>query len=195
MRKSSASHITDEQLFSRIAYGDEEAFTQIYNKYHKVLYVMAYRYLMSHELAEDAVQTVFVRLWEYRSELKVSISLKNFLFTMTKNHVLNMIRDENTILMRQYEMAQTAFIMGEEIVDKMEKNEKISLLYKALKLLPMQKRKVCLMKMNWNMTNQSIADSMNLSVNTIKTHYSDALKFIRKYMKKMLIFAVCIICI
>lgn len=35
-------------------------------------------------MAEDAVQHVFTRLWEFRSELRVGISLKNYLFTMTK---------------------------------------------------------------------------------------------------------------
>ena len=51
---------------------------------HKLLYVLAYRYLMSSDMAEDVVQHVFSRLWEFRSELRVGISLKNYLFTMTK---------------------------------------------------------------------------------------------------------------
>ena len=37
------------------------------------------------------------------------------------------------------------------------------------------------------MTNQEIAERMNLSVNTIKTHYSEALKLLRIHLSKMLI--------
>ena len=83
----------DEKLFALIEQGDEGAFTQAYERYHKLLYVLAYRYLMSSDMAEDVVQHVFSRLWEFRSELRVGISLKNYLFTMTKNHVLNLIRN------------------------------------------------------------------------------------------------------
>ena len=59
-------------------------------------------------MAEDVVQHVFSRLWEFRSELRVGISLKNYLFTMTKNHVLNLIRNENSAIAKNYEMAQSA---------------------------------------------------------------------------------------
>ena len=64
----------DEKLFALIEQGDERAFTQDYERYHKLLYVLAYRYLMSSDMAEDVVQHVFTRLWEFRSELHVGIS-------------------------------------------------------------------------------------------------------------------------
>jgi len=60
---------------------------------------------MNADMAEDVVQHVFARLWEFRSELHVGISLKNYLFTMTKNHVLNLIRNENSAISKNYEIA------------------------------------------------------------------------------------------
>ena len=51
----------DETLFAKVERGDVEAFTVVYNKYHKLLYVLAYRYLMDKAMAEDAVQHVFTR--------------------------------------------------------------------------------------------------------------------------------------
>lgn len=178
---------TDEELFARIEQGDEEAFTQIYNKYHKLLYVLSYRYLMNAEMAEDAVQHVFTRLWEFRSELRVGVSLKNFLFTMTKNHILNIIRNENSALAKNYEMAQAAHGVDDNLIENLEKKELMSLFYKALDKLPPQKRDICLMKVRDELTNQEIADKLKLSINTIKTHYSDALKLLRVSLGKMLI--------
>lgn len=178
---------TDEELFARIEQGDEEAFTQIYNKYHKLLYVLSYRYLMNAEMAEDAVQHVFTRLWEFRSELRVGVSLKNFLFTMTKNHILNIIRNENNALAKNYEMAQAAPGIEDNLIENLEKKELMSLFYKALDKLPPQKRDICLMKVRDELTNQEIADKLKLSINTIKTHYSDALKLLRVSLGKMLI--------
>ena len=107
------SDIDDETLFAKVERGDVEAFTAVYNKYHKLLYALAYRYLMSSAMAEDAVQHVFTRFWEFRSELRVGISLRNYLITMTKNHILNVIRNENTALTKNYEIAQgTPAYMG-----------------------------------------------------------------------------------
>lgn len=177
----------DEKLFALIEKGDEKAFTQAYERYHKLLYVLAYRYLMSSDMAEDVVQHVFTRLWEFRSELRVGISLKNYLFTMTKNHVLNMIRNENTAITRNYEMAQSAPVYEDNLIENLEKKELMSSFYKAVDMLPAQKRDICLMKVKEELTNQEIAERMNLSINTIKTHYSEALKLLRIHLSKMLI--------
>ena len=168
----------DEKLFALIEQGDEGAFTQAYERYHKLLYVLAYRYLMSSDMAEDVVQHVFSRLWEFRSELRVGISLKNYLFTMTKNHVL---------IAKNYEMAQAASPYEDNLIEKLEKKELMSSFYKAVDMLPAQKRDICLMKVQEELTNQEIAERMNLSVNTIKTHYSEALKLLRIHLSKMLI--------
>ena len=179
--------IDDDKLFARISQGDEEAFTIVYNKYHKLIYVLSYRYLMSVEMAEDVVQHVFTRLWEYRSELCVSISLKNYLFTMTKNHVLNLIRNENSALIKNYEIVQAIPVYEDDLIEKLEEKEMMSLFYQAVELLPPQKREICLMKIKEELSNQEIADKLKLSINTVKTHYSEALKLLRLHLGKMLI--------
>lgn len=176
-----------ELLFSFIEKGDKGAFTQAYDRYHKLLYVLAYRYLMNADMAEDVVQHVFARLWEFRSELHVGISLKNYLFTMTKNHVLNLIRNENSAISKNYEIAQSAPVYEDNLIENLEKKELMASFYKAVDMLPPQKRSICLMKVKEELTNQEIAERMNLSVNTVKTHYSEALKMLRIHLSKMLI--------
>ncbi|WP_302285565.1 RNA polymerase sigma-70 factor [Bacteroides clarus] len=178
----------DETLFARVERGDVEAFTVVYKKYHKLLYVLAYRYLMNKTMAEDAVQHVFTRFWEFRSELRVGVSLKNYLVTMTKNHILNVIRNENTAVAKNYEIAQSTPKYEDTLVENLEKKELMSLFYQALDKLPSQKREICIMKVRDELTNQEIAERMHLSVNTIKTHYSEALKLLRAHLHKLLIF-------
>lgn len=186
MKVSKYSNFSDEQLFNLIEGGDKMAFTEAYNKYHRLLYSVSYRYLMDREKAEEAVQYVFVRLWEYRSDLNIGISLKNYLFTMTKNYVLNVIRNENTAIEKQYELAQRTSEFEDDFVEKLEKRERMDIFYKALDKLPEQKREICLLKVREELSNKEIAERMNLSVNTIKTHYSESLKLLRIYLKKML---------
>ena len=186
MKVSKYSSFSDEQLFNLIENGDKIAFTEAYNKYHRLLYSVSYRYLMDREKAEEAVQYVFVRLWEYRSDLNIGISLKNYLFTMTKNYVLNIIRNENSMTEKQYELAQRASEFADDFVEKFENRERMDIFYKALDKLPEQKREICLLKVREELSNKEIAERMNLSVNNIKTHYSEALKLLRIHLKKML---------
>jgi RNA polymerase sigma factor (sigma-70 family) len=75
----------DHALFILLKKRDREAFSAIYKKYHRYLYAIALKYLKNTQMAEDAVQHVFVKLWESTSDIHIEINLKNYLYTMTKN--------------------------------------------------------------------------------------------------------------
>lgn len=186
MFKSANNQISDTELFHRIQKGDEKAFTIAYELYNKLIYVLSYRYLMDEERAKDVVQYVFVKLWEYWAELNIGISLKNFLFTMAKNYILNLIRNENTALEKQYEIAQQVLGYEDDLVEKLERREQMSLFYQALAKLPEQKKRICVMKIREEMSNKEIAERLNVSINTVKTHYAEALKLLRRELLKLL---------
>lgn len=186
MFKSANNQISDTELFYRIQKGDEKAFTLAYELYNKLIYVLSYRYLMDEDRAKDVVQYVFVKLWEYRADLNVGISLKNFLFTMAKNHILNLIRNENSALEKQYEIAQQVSGYEDDLIEKLERREQMELFYQALAKLPEQKKKICMMKIREEMSNKEIAERLNVSINTVKTHYAEALKLLRRELLKLL---------
>ena len=167
MFKLTDSYIADDELFARVQKGDEKAFTMVYGRYNKLIYVLAYRYLLDKARAEDVVQYVFVKLWEYRRELRIGVSLKNFLFTMAKNHVLNLIRNENAALEKAYEIAQ--------------------------QVPAYEKKEICLMKLRGDMSNQEIADRLHVSVNTVKSHYQEALKMLRRELLKLLMIVIVVV--
>lgn len=194
MRKAQIllSAADDTALLALLKKGDDKAFTVIYNRYHKLLYVVAYNYLKSTELAEDAIQHVFLKLWEAHQVLTVDISLKNYLFTMMKNHVLNEIRRNLTAVEKQYEIVQSAPEYENDFIARIEEKELMDRFYKAIDRLPLQKRQVCLLKLQGDLSNQEIADQMNISVPTVKTHYAQAIKTLRAIFERLLILLVCL---
>ena len=179
---------SDEELLASLGRGSEEAFTVIYERYHKMLYVLAVKYLKCPESAEDAVQQVFLKLWEQRALLLVRINLRNYLYTMLKHLVLNEIRDQNTAVEKNYEAAQCTPDYEDELLAKLEEREMMSHFYRAIERLPEQKRLVCLYKLRGNLSNQEIADKMRISVPTVKTHYAQAIKMLRSYFEHLFLF-------
>jgi RNA polymerase sigma factor (sigma-70 family) len=85
---------TKARLVRRIKLGDEAAFRELFDAYHKQLYGVAFTYLNSTELAEDAVQDVFMKLWDSRGKLDPDKSIEGYIFTPIRNHVLTMIRSD-----------------------------------------------------------------------------------------------------
>ena len=176
----------DDMLLSRLQNGDEKAFTAIYERYNKMLYVLAYKYLKDTFLAEDIVQQVFLKLWESRSLFVGSVHLRNYLYTMTKNPVLNEIRDNFSDMEKNYAVIQNAPEFEDKLQSALEEKDLFQHFYKILAELPEQKRKVCLLKIRDNLSNQEVADKLHISVPTVKSHYSQAIKLLRDKMGRLL---------
>lgn len=183
----------DKQLFKLVRQDDRDAFKFIYDKYHKMLYILAFRYLKNQDAAIDIVQQSFTKLWEFRAQLSVEINLKNYLYSMTKNQILNQIRNDNNALLHNYKIAQENSEYEENLIENLEKKELTDILFKAIEQLPEQKKTVCLYKLEEKCSNQEIAEKMNISINTVKTHYAQSLKLLRNHIEKMLIFILYVI--
>jgi RNA polymerase sigma-70 factor (ECF subfamily) len=175
----------DQALFLLIKKRDKEAFSALYYKYHAYLYAIALRYLKNKDLAEDSVQHVFIKLWENTKTLNIDINVKNYLYTMIKNHILNQIRDNKETISLNYANAQQEISDQNDFIKSMEEQQTIDVLLKGIESLPPQKKEVCLLKLEDDITNQKIADKMGISIHTVKSHYQESLKMLRDYFQKI----------
>ncbi|MEI8087506.1 MAG: RNA polymerase sigma-70 factor [Paludibacter sp.] len=179
-------HINYE-LLMQLRDGNERAFSVVFDTYHRYLYVLACRYLMSDNNAEDAVQHTFMRLWEGRESYDYQTGIKNLLFTILKNYLLNEIRHNNMALQKNYELAQLNEEMEVGFLHELEDADFKTHLYRLIEQLPPQKREVCLLKIQQGMTNQEVADTMNITVPTVKSHYTQVIKLLRSQIDKIII--------
>jgi len=176
----------DYELLMQMRDGNEKAFSIIFDSYHRYLYVLACRYLMSDSYAEDAVQYTFMRLWEGRETFDYKAGIKNLLFTILKNYVLNEIRHNNLVIQKNYELAQFNDEIETDFLHNLEDADFKKHLYKLIKQLPPQKREVCLLKIQQGLTNHEVAEIMNISIHTVKSHYTQVIKLLRSQMDKLL---------
>jgi RNA polymerase sigma-70 factor (ECF subfamily) len=151
----------DEYLLHLLRQGNEGVFTHIYERYHKMLYALSYRYLKSPMAAEDAVQHVFVKLWEHRADIVVMVNLRNYLYSMAKNYILNYIRNEHSAMAHNYRMVQMTEVVEDNLFETIARKELMNMFYQAVKLLPARKKEICLLKMEGKFSNQEIAEKCN----------------------------------
>jgi RNA polymerase sigma-70 factor (ECF subfamily) len=185
MRENYQHMTNDDHVLSLLIKNrDKQAFTVVYQKYHTYLYALAMRYLKSAELAEDAVQHIFVKLWENTKNIEININLKNYLYTMTKNYILNQIRNHKETLSIYYADAQQEISDEDTSTNYLEDLQISAALYRAIDALPPQKKEVCRLKLQEHISNQEIAEKMGISVHTVKSHYQESIKMIRIYFGK-----------
>jgi len=174
----------DSGLVKLIRLGDKQAFEEIYERYHRQLFFMAMKYLKSKNLSEDAVQDVFVKLWQKRDQLDPYKSVKGFLFISLKNHVLNMIRNRKSKILSEIELEETNHPFQNSTIDEVVYAEYEDIIQRGLAELTERKRKVFELKTFNGFSNSEVADLLLITINTVKVHYYHSSQFIRSYLKK-----------
>jgi len=176
---------SDEILLLELQLGSEEAFISIYDRYHRMMYGMAYRYLKIDYLAEDAVQDVMMRIWEKRMTLEIETSFKSYIFTSLRNNILNQIRSKSFQLEKIYEVSQYEHVFEDDLLEQIENEDFLVQFNNAIESLPEQKKRICKLKLTEKYSNQEIAEMMNISIPTVKTHYTQAIKMLRAVLVKL----------
>ena len=176
------SEITNDQiLLERLKKGDTACFEILYSKYSGKLY----NYILSISkgdfyLAEEVVQTVFVKIWEIRQHLNEEGTFSAFVYTVGKNIYLNMMKSRlQEFLYHDYVLEHTA-----ELENSVEKEVEYKMLEeqinKLIDQLPPARRKVYVLSRVKNLPNKEIAALLNITENTVESQLNKATQFLRK---------------
>lgn len=178
-------YLLDEaDLVKKVKKGNQKAFRQIYDRYHRPLHLLALRFLKDHHMAEDAVQDIFIKLWLSREKIDHPKFLKSFLFTCVKNHVLNMIRNNRRRILAAYELTEEHHPVTNCTEDGIQYREYQNIFSEGLNEMPDKRREIFRLKMYEGLSNAQIAQKLQISIHTVKVHYQLGSKYIKSYLKK-----------
>lgn len=173
---------SDSKLLQKLKSGNKQSFKAVYLKYHKQLYSVAFRYLRSKELAEDAVHNVFLNLWNHRRSLDLKGSLSGFLFTAVKNEVLNTISHKKRKVKKHILLAYEKKQLSAEPDNIFSLAEYKEYYQSAIEQLPEKRRRIFELRTKDGLTNREIANFMGISIHTVKSQFYKASLFIREYV-------------
>ncbi|SHF92927.1 RNA polymerase sigma-70 factor, ECF subfamily [Fodinibius roseus] len=166
-------------LVERFKHGDQQAFAELYDKYHGKLFRFALSYLKSKEEAEDVVHDLFVKLWEKKEQLQENENFDAYLFTVSKNHILNRIRNKKVRRDCRNSIQKSIDIHANPTIRQVSGAEYKAIYDKALTLLPDRRKQVYLLSRQEGLTYKEIAAKLDISKNTVEVHIVRALKSIR----------------
>jgi len=186
------SKVPDHDLLMKLRDGDQAAFTEIYDRYWKLLYKTAAGILQDTDVAQDIAQNIFVSLWQRRQEVNIQ-ALKPYLQQATRFAVFKAIRDQQTDKLFYERLAQ---VTAEIIMDNpMLFKEQQALLNELIDALPEDCRETFRLSREENMTYKQIALRLGISEKAVEKRMTKSLKHIREGLSLGLCIAVlCINC-
>lgn len=174
------------QYSNKLTHFDKGHFNQLFEDYYINLCRFAYTYVKDSDIAEEIVQEIFISLWEKRSAINISSSVRAFLYTSVKNRTLNYIRNEKIRATRENDFAQEQAAKVSHIINFCEREELTQLIDQAIAELPEQCRTIFELSRNEGLTYNEIANQMNLSPKSVENQMGIALKKLRNKLSPYL---------
>lgn len=170
-------------LFRQIAEGDQQAFRDIFDLYNKTLFSTAIKLTKSQLASEEITQEVFINLWVSRVHLVKVENPGAYLFKILYNKLNSYLKKESNqerIVKAAMQYSQPFANATQEMVDGNEVSRRIN---EAVENLPPQQKTVYQLSRQHGLKNDEIAERLDISPNTVKSHLAKAIASIRTHLK------------
>lgn len=170
-------------LLLKIAEGDESAFRKLFEHYWDNIYSVALAFTKSPVIAEEMVQDVFVKIWTKRQYLPEVKKFSDYLFIIARNHIFTGLRKK--IYEEPFsDHLKDYFLEASNLPDQqLLCREAEHFLEEAVLQLPPQQQLIYSLSRKEGLSQDEIASRLHISKNTVKSHLSKALQFIRNYLR------------
>ena len=175
---------TYNELFEQIRNNNAEAFNTLYAQFFAPLCVFASRYISDHNIIEDCVQDVFLKIWKDKENINITTSIRSYLLTATKNNCLNLIEKKKTeqtyeqYILNTYDEYSSSDLYSVEEIER--------LITQAINKLPEKYRTVFQMSRFENLTYKEIAVKQNISIKTVEAYMHKSLIILQIALKDYL---------
>ncbi|MBE0661576.1 MAG: sigma-70 family RNA polymerase sigma factor [Bacteroidales bacterium] len=167
----------DARLLELFKTNEREAFRELFIRYYKPMVLAAKIYSNNAQEAEDLVQQVFVKVWEEKLYNRINTSFKRYLQVSVRNACFNQIASIRAKPAIERDMSEDMLIG--QAIDFMLIREEVQIFEKAFDALPMQSRVVFELVYFEDQPYKTAAQTLNLSLNTIKSHLRNAIRILK----------------
>jgi RNA polymerase sigma-70 factor (ECF subfamily) len=169
--------ILNAALLQQLMAGEERALKDIIYRYRNQLFSNAYYLLGDADQSNDAIQEVFIKLWDVRTRLNKTTSLEKYLVILTRNHCISILRKNKT---RQRRAEKFCYSQPHySYVDGLENAELGSRLNAALQSLTASQKKIFHSVYFEGKSHLEVMQEQNIKLPTVKVTIYSALKVLR----------------
>ncbi len=163
----------EQQWVHRIAQQDQAALSQLYDRYARLIYSVAYRSLGSEEESEEVVIDVFEQVWRTADRYDGNKSrVDTWLLMIARSRVTDRLRKGQ----RQGKITDAILTFEAPLnrnapnpSDAAEIQERRSIVTAALEGLPLEQRQVIELAYYAGLSHREIADQTGVAIGTVKT--------------------------
>ena len=177
--------VSEEQIWESFRGGDEGAFKALYEAYFDVLYDFGRKFTPDVDDISTAIQDLFVKLWNNRTRLSSTTSVRNYLFTAYRRRLVRLIQKRNGAVIPAFslepDVAGYRWVEEETVFSREDRAELRNMLARMIDSLSPHEREIVYLKFYENFTYEEIAVIMDIGVKSTYKLLYKALDKLRRF--------------
>lgn len=182
---------TDTETWRDFRSDSRHAFAYLYNRYVVMLYHYGNRLTSDRELIEDCIQDLFIELWQNRTQLGDTDSVKFYLFKALKRKLVKRLVNHRKYANGSFEPEEYDFeiVLSPEfdLISRQVSQEQKERMVKALNSLTKRQKEAITLKFYDGLSYQEVAVLMAMSVRATYNLIYRAIEVLRSQLDKIIL--------
>lgn len=161
--------------------GDQNAFKVLFLRFHPKLVNFLTGFIKDEEVANDMAQDIFIKIWRNHSCLSNVKSFSSYLFMMAHNAICDYF--DHSLVSKKYTIEMLLRpLETENPEEKLFADELQSLIEIKIEQMPPRRGEIFKMSRIQGLSNEAIADKLNISKRTVENQITLALRELRQML-------------
>jgi RNA polymerase sigma factor (sigma-70 family) len=177
------AHLSDEAVLALIARADEQALSELYRRFGRLAYGLAFRILRDDALAQDAVQDAFLGVWRSAGRFMAERAKPStWLLTLVHRRAVDLVRREER--RRTEPLQPDSEAADSEAPDEAELLNQRQTIREALRKPPPEQREAIELAYYGGYTQSELAERLGQPLGTIKSRMFTGLGRLREALEE-----------
>jgi RNA polymerase sigma-70 factor (ECF subfamily) len=177
---------TDAYILYRFLQREEKAFEEVYKLFYGQLCYFAEKLVFNRQVAEEIVVDVFIKTFQSRITVTSMEHLRGYLFMAVKNQALNYLKSEKRYEQHLSDYAAAIDLRMEHFENELIETTALDLIFQIADNLPAECKRIFEMLYKHQLSYQTIADQLQLNIQTVRNQNARAIAFIRKKLPTLI---------